>query len=1739
MSQESTIRVIPFSGHTKYFPVWQCKHEAKAARKGHLDLLLGTEAVPPKSDYETALQVAEDERTDDQKRTIKSYKKSCEAYAEILLSMEGTSSKGRVAFNLVKCAKTVANPSGNPRIAWQRLLRKYTPPTATQYVMLQQRFANYEMRRGQEPDEFISDLETLMTKMNEINIRNKSTLTEVDLILHICCRSGPMYETSVHSIEQRLRDDTANDTDTCTLAFVREEFDAQFQRMKVARSNGGSGEHALWADDRHENFDTMVDVMTNLVSGMSMEEKANFVKQFKGMCRRCGKQGHKGVDCPDGKSDGDSGANLDGNSEDNSGGAKPRFRGKCFHCGIMGHRISECKKLKAAKERANYAHDVFDDESDDSSAGYDSIDELGFHCMDLKGDSVSDVGLCNECYHLGPVKNDQPLWQWHLDEAKLSGNGDTEDMRCDDVKDSTVRHGDFQDEDVIAMFELTSDDDMPHPPVCKKRKFDALHARHLDVEEGRAFKRAKYEHFSGLATIMEDADAVSDCGETQITESTVETSDDEHAFVMVNEGLGDGEQASACVIDGVTYGSFSKDTWMIDSGCTNHLTKDSSGMFNTIDIKEFYGGVGGKIVATKRGMKKFSVKQKDGTMKEITLNIDYSPHATENLLAVSKEMQRGATLSNDGEKNIILSYPWGVELIGDRRLRTRSGWISGVELLPVQERAYVNRGDTVTVNDLHETLGHPSFSLTKSTALANHVVFEDKPAKKCEVCEIAKARQRNVPKSTVPRSTVPGERLFIDISSPKVTSYGGSKHWLLVLDDATDLPFSFFLSHKDALSLNLVPFIKGLRADGIDVKIIRCDNAGENKQFERDCKKEGLGLTFEYTAPGTPQQNGRVERKFTTLFGRVRAMLKGSGIENPVRNRLFAEAGNTATELDGILVRGNKECSAFHQFFGKGKRSHIDIANTKTFGERCIVANRVKIKAKLADRGKLCYFVGYAKDHAIGTYRIFNPVTRKVIMSRDVSFVDTSADRLIQSKLPTDDSEDEISPADEWNRAAEPIVTDVNPNFNRIPFDNDEDIDDEPPPLVQGGYVTDSSDDESDDEEDAPRRPPIARRRTPPAESGRESRTRRILRSSRGTNEAMENSDADEPDSSQTNVEPANPKLLSAMRKLEASFNPDASKVMEHHRTERPTDANSDGATGSQVEDAGRDTSDDVQNVIEEEQLNYISDLCNYLANSSQISPATDDKTDKSKIDFSNFVEPKKFDGAWNHPDPYQQRKWREAITKEFNDMSKRNVWKVILRKDMPSGRRCVKCVWVFKIKRDGRFRARLCACGYSQIPGVDFTQNFSPVVNDMTFRMLITVMIYFGLAAKIVDVETAFLYGRLDEEIYMECPPGLSGVSKANVLSLGRCIYGLVQASRQYHKEIVRILKEIGFEGGEVDPCLLYKKSKLGICYVALYVDDNLFVGHPAAIDDAIKKLKEHDLVLKIEDTLKDYLSCEVAFSKDRKSAWMGQPHMMMKLEKMFGEEVAKLANYVTPGTPNQVLVREKEKVAMLPSEQHSRYRTGVGMLLYLVKYSRPDIANAVRELCKVLDGCNRAAYKEMLRVIKYVLDTKTLGLKMSPTGTIGDPWTIECFSDSDWATDPETRRSISGYIIYVHGVPICWKSKAQRSVSLSSTEAEWYALSEAVKDVLFLKQLIENMGLKLKLPITLRVDNIGAIFMTENVTSRTLHIRSRYVRELVEDGVIVVKFVRTDNNDSDVFTKNLASELHSRHAAKLVGNK
>jgi len=334
----------------------------------------------------------------------------------------------------------------------------------------------------------------------------------------------------------------------------------------------------------------------------------------------------------------------------------------------------------------------------------------------------------------------------------------------------------------------------------------------------------------------------------------------------------------------------------------------------------------------------------------------------------------------------------------DQHMKTDKGLVVGVEIVArfgatkgeLAANATLKAGREMDINEFHALIGHPSFDTTEITAEYYGITLTGQ-GKPCEDCALAKSRQTNVPKSTETRSEVPGERFFIDGTHIKKKSIGGAKFWHLVVDDCTDFCWSFFLKKKSDQVDLILDLIKDVKAKyNYTVRYIRCDNAGENTSLEKKCLEQGLGITFEYTSPHSPQFNGRVERKFATLYTKVRCLLNGARVTLSLRHGLWAEAARAATDLENIVVTKRKGKDSHNAFCNKELPG---LRNMHTFGEMGIVSygrDTNKMKPKHMNRGRPCLYLGRAPNHPQDTFRFLNLDTHNIILSRDVTWLNKS-----------------------------------------------------------------------------------------------------------------------------------------------------------------------------------------------------------------------------------------------------------------------------------------------------------------------------------------------------------------------------------------------------------------------------------------------------------------------------------------------------------------------------------------------------------------------------------------------------------------------------------------------------------------------------------------------------------------------------------------------------------------------------
>ena len=209
------------------------------------------------------------------------------------------------------------------------------------------------------------------------------------------------------------------------------------------------------------------------------------------------------------------------------------------------------------------------------------------------------------------------------------------------------------------------------------------------------------------------------------------------------------------------------------------------------------------------------------------------------------------------------------------------------------------------------------------------------------------------------------------------------------------------------------------------------------------------------------------------------------------------------------------------------------------------------------------------------------------------------------------------------------------------------------------------------------------------------------------------------------------------------------------------------------------------------------------------------------------------------------------------------------------------------------------------------------------------------------------------------------------------------------------------------------------------------------------------------------------------------------------------------------------------------------------MMGWSRPDVLNAVREQSRFMQEASPAHMKALLKMMRYCVSTKNRGLCLKPTrkwnGNPGFLFKIRGMSDASYATDTSNRRSISGVTVFLEDSPVCMRSNQQKSVTLSTAEAELVAATSCAQEMLYVMRLLESVGLKVELPMRLMVDNKGAVDLANNwsISGRTRHmeVRQYFLRDLKDEGLIIAEWISGDEMSSDLFTKNLPGSVFNKH--------
>lgn len=482
---------------------------------------------------------------------------------------------------------------------------------------------------------------------------------------------------------------------------------------------------------------------------------------------------------------------------------------------------------------------------------------------------------------------------------------------------------------------------------------------------------------------------------------------------------------------------------------------------------------------------------------------------------------------------------------------------------------------------------------------------------------------------------------------------------------------------------------------------------------------------------------------------------------------------------------------------------------------------------------------------------------------------------------------------------------------------------------------------------------------------------------------------------------------------------------------------------------------------------------------------------------------------------------WREAINEEITALNDNKTWEIV---KLPANKALVDSKWVFKVKTTPnsdkvRFKARLCARGFTQTKGVDYKETFSPTVRYDTVRILLSIAVKRKYEIKQFDVKTAFLHGTLEEEVYMAPPKGVK-IQEGYVCRLLKSLYGLKQSSRCWNKRMNKFLTSHNLEMSKTDNCVYFGKINGSEVIIAIYVDDGLiFAQEFNKLVDFMKSLNENFHAIVTEASC--FVGMEIEQDLVENSVAVHVSNYIHKIIKRFGfSEANTCAN---PVDKNTVLSKECDS----PKVDEKLYRQAIGSLMFAAIVARPDISFSVNVVSRFQNSPTKMHWNAVKRIFQYL--KQTAGYKIKYSCIEND--VLKGYADADFAGDPDTRRSTTGYVFLLSNGVITWCSSAQKSVSLSTAEAEYVAASCATRELMWIQKFLTELNfINSHCKTILFVDNQSAIKLIENPVfhKRTKHIDVHYhfVREKFNCKLFDIQYVNSNLQLADLLTKALSNK-------------
>lgn len=485
----------------------------------------------------------------------------------------------------------------------------------------------------------------------------------------------------------------------------------------------------------------------------------------------------------------------------------------------------------------------------------------------------------------------------------------------------------------------------------------------------------------------------------------------------------------------------------------------------------------------------------------------------------------------------------------------------------------------------------------------------------------------------------------------------------------------------------------------------------------------------------------------------------------------------------------------------------------------------------------------------------------------------------------------------------------------------------------------------------------------------------------------------------------------------------------------------------------------------------------------------------------------------------YQWTKWQAACQAELDSLRNNKTWR--LKKRSLCNGRVLRGKWVFKIKRGAngeilKYKARWVVRGFEQTEG-SYNDTFASVVKPMSYKLLFAIAAALDYEIEQMDVATAFLYGDVEETVFVEQPTGFEEGGEDEVCELDKALYGLKQSPRIWYNTLAAFLKTLGYNPLDSDLSVFVKETT----FVAVYVDDLLIVGPDK---EAIRSLKEAlNERFKMTDLgpCKFYLGMELRRDRANRTIYLNQRAYIKEVLTKYNL----WSDTKTTGVPMTVKLEASPEGYVASEEMKVKYQSAVGSLMYAMLGTRPDIAYAVSAVSRYASNPHEVHWQAVIRIMRYLRGTIEYELVFS-----GPMTSLVGYSDSDWGGD-SSRRSTSGFVFNVGSGAITWQSKRQRVVALSTCEAELVAMTQATKEAIWLRALLNELGHREAGATVIYGDNQGAIALSRNPhgyhgRSKHVDIQDKFVTQKVSDGTVDVQWTDTSQQVADGLTKPLPKE-------------